>query len=330
MIVSCPNCSTNFKVPEAALGRTMKCARCGNVWKATAAHVVPSPAPAPARPTPRAAAAAPAPAPVPAPRPVPTPAPTPPPAQTVTPYRSFDDEIPLESPGRPRPVERDPFDHDPFEDLPTSDDLAMGEIDKLGFTGEGEDPFKEDDEDDPFGKMSELMRGRQPDSMPDMFTPPRPRKPLPRRKGAFILWIVVVILVLAASGLGLYFFQDRLIDHWPTLSKYYEQVPFARRDEIGAGLSFRNYNSERLVQDNNEVLIVRGVIANGTEQKHEIPLLRLALYNGAALLQEKIISPPQATLDAKATVGFKVTLEQPSADATRFEVTFIAPKAVNK
>jgi predicted Zn finger-like uncharacterized protein len=301
MIVSCPHCSTNFKVPEAALGRTMKCARCGHIWKPPGGAPTPSPVAAPPL-----AAVMPAPAP-------------------AASYAAFDEEIPLESPpSRPARQESEP-DFGALAD----DDPAMAEIDALGFTGEGNDPFKEDDEDDPFGKMSELMRARQPETMPDMFSPPRPKKPLPRRKGAFILWVVLLILVLAAATLGLYFFQDRLIDHWPGLSGYYEKVG-ARRDEVGAGLSFRNYNSERLVQDNNEVLVVRGVIANGTDQKRDIPLLRLALYNGAALLQEKIISPPQASLDGKATVGFKVTLEQPSPDATRFEVTFIAPKDAGK
>jgi hypothetical protein len=239
-------------------------------------------------------------------------------------YSSFDDEIPLESAGdNPPRHEPDPV----FEQMMADGDPALSEIDKLGFAGEGNDPFG-DDEDDPFSKMSELMNARQPESMPDVFSP-RPKKPLPRRKGAFILWILVVILVLAASGLGLYFFQDRLIDHWPGMSGFYERIGL-RRDEVGAGLNFRNYSSERGMQDNNEVLVVRGVIANTTEQKHEIPLLRLALYNGAALLQEKIISPPQANLDGKATVGFKVTLEQPDVNATRFEVTFIAPKAGDK
>jgi hypothetical protein len=290
----------------------MKCARCGHVWKTAdpAASALP-----PARPAPR-------------PAPIEAPPPEPEPIFAAEPYSAFEDEIPMESQpsasyrDRPDPV----FDD---EDLP-SNDVAMDEMDALGFTGEGSDPFTEDDAEDPFSKMSELMRARQPESMPNMFTPARPKKPLPRRKGAFILWVLLLFLVLAASALGLYFFQDRLIDHWPSLSKYYEQIPHARRDEIGAGLSFRNYNSERLVQDNNEVLIVRGVIANGTEQKREIPLLRLALYNGATLLQEKVISPPQETIDGKATVGFKVTLDQPSADATRFEVTFIATKAADK
>lgn len=311
MIVSCPNCSTSFNVPESALGRTMRCARCGHVFKS-------APAARPAAPPPPSYE----PEPDPFGEPIPMSGDAGPAMDRPAPvHSSFDDEIPMESPGAGGGRKAPDMD---FGEIGGANDLAMAEIDSLGFTGEGGDAV-EDDEDDPFARMSELMQARTPESMPDMFTPAKPKRPLPRRKGAFILWVVLLILFLAAAAMGLYFFQDKVIDHWPGLAKYYEQID-ARRDEVGAGLSFRNYNSERLVQDNNEVLIVRGVIANGTEQKHEIPLLRLALYNGTALLQEKIVSPPQATLDAKATVGFKVTLEQPDANATRFEVTFIAPK----
>jgi predicted Zn finger-like uncharacterized protein len=314
MIVSCPNCSTSFNVPESELGRMMRCARCGHIFKGTsAAPSARAYEPEPdlySEPDPYASA------------PMPMSGEEMPGMAPAAAYSSFDDEIPMESAGAGGGARKADPD---FGEMDGASDLAMAEIDSLGFTGEGGDSV-EDDEDDPFARMSELMQARTPESMPDMFTPAKPKRPLPKRKGAFILWVVLLILFLAAAALGLYAFQDKLIDRWPGLAKYYEQID-ARRDEVGAGLKFRNYNSERLMQDNNEVLIVRGVIVNDTEQKHDIPLLRLALYNGTALLQEKIISPPQAALDAKATVGFKVTLEQPDANATRFEVTFIAPKA---
>ncbi len=315
MIVSCLNCSTNFKVPETALGRAMRCARCGHVWREGEPAMAAAPAPAYAS----AEAMAPAMA-----DEMPFEADAEPgfAAAPQSSYNSFDDEIPLESPG----ADYRPPEPDPVLEAMLEDDPALAEIDRLGFAGEGNE--REDDEDDPFAKMSELMNARHPEAMPEMFSPARPKKPLPRRKGAFMLWVVGAVTVLVATALGLYFFQDRLIDRWPGMSKFYERIGL-RRDEVGADLSFRNYNSERLVQDNNEVLVVRGVIANGADQKREIPLLRLALYNGTALLQEKIISPPQATLDGKATIGFKVTLDQPDVNATRFEVTFIAPKGAN-
>ncbi len=190
-------------------------------------------------------------------------------------------------------------------------------------SGSGQESGTGGDED-PFAKISELMMARPPEPIPDVFATPVPR-PAPRRKGAAGLWLLLVLLLAFGAAAVFYFLQDRIIDHWPDSARIYDGLGI-RNEVVGAGLAFRNYNSERLVQDDKEVLVVRGVIANTTEQAHEIPLLRLALYNNQALLQEKIISPPQTTLDAHATVGFRITLDQPDANATRFEVTFTAPK----
>ncbi len=287
MIVTCPQCSTNFKVPEGALGtkgRTMKCARCGHVWRAQ-------------------------------------------PPEAVAPLF---DEIPLEAPATAnlrQSLPRDEVTERMLSDLEMAGDLALAEIDASGFGGEGSDRLSED-ADDPFAEMSELMRARTPETMPDMFIP-RPPKPAPRRRGGGFLWLVVAIILLTATALGLFYGQEKLIEYWPGLAKYYEMAGY-REEVVGAGLSFRNYTTERLPQDNNEVLIVRGVIANATGQHKDLPMLQLALYNGPTLLQQKIFAPPQPALDPNATVGFKVTLEQPDPTATRFEVTFTKPQADEK
>ena len=234
-------------------------------------------------------------------------APPPPPPPTLPPQNSLPrDDV----------TERMIAEHD------VAGDLALAEIDAGRFGAASSDQLPDDDAEASFAEMASLMRARQPETVPEARS--APVKPAPRRKGGFILFFLVSVLLLAAAASVLYWLQDRLIDHWPILAKYYDMTPF-RRDEVGAGLSFRNYTSERVPQDNNEVLIVRGVIANNTEQKHDIPLLRLALYNGQVLLQEKIFSPPQTSLDARGTVGFRVTLEQPDVLASRFEVTFTAP-----
>lgn len=44
MLISCPNCSTNFSVPDKALGargRTLKCAKCGHKWFQSAGEAEP-------------------------------------------------------------------------------------------------------------------------------------------------------------------------------------------------------------------------------------------------------------------------------------------------
>jgi hypothetical protein len=179
-------------------------------------------------------------------------------------------------------------------------------------------------EEDPFAKISELMMASTPEPIPDVFASPPSKAPV-RRKGGIGLLLLLVLLVLISGGLALYFLQDTVIDQWPETARYYETLHL-RNEVVGAGLTFRNYSSERLVEDKNEVLIVRGVIANTTDQPRDIPLLRLALYNNQTLLQEKIINPPQTTLDVRGTVGFRITLAQPDPNASRFEVTFTAPK----
>lgn len=283
MIVTCPNCSTNFKVPEQALGnkgRNLRCCRCSHVWFHANEPIF--------------------------------------------------DEVPLEAASSIDPrrtLPRDEVTDQMFADEDMVVDLALAQIDEQGFAGEGAERLRDEDED-PFAEMSDLMRSSRPDSMPDMMAPRAP-KPAPRRKGGFILWLVPALLLPVIFLGALYYFQEPVINHWPGLGKYYEMLG-VRDAEVGVGLQFRNYNSERMVQDNNEVLIVRGVIANATELKKDIPLLRLALYDGATLLQEKIIPPPQLAIDPHGTVGFKVMLDQPDPKATRFEVTFTKPKPTEK
>ncbi len=263
------------------------------------------------------------------------------------------DEVPLEMapapaaarPAAPQPaVAADPFAFSglPAEETPAA---APGEDDglpgfKLDLGGEGasfnfsSDGFLDEDEhsleeppnagvDDPFAHIAELMSANAGDPLPDMFAapPPKPR----RRKGAVGLWLLVLVILLGGGGFGLYGLQDKVVDMIPAAGPLYEQLGL-RNAVVGAGLIFRNYSSERTVQNNIEVLIVRGVIANTTGQTREVPLLRLALYNDKTLLQKKIISPPQSSLGPKATVGFRITLEQPDAAASRFEVTFTNAK----
>lgn len=297
MIVTCPSCETNFSVPEGALGirgRTLRCARCGHKW-----HQDP-------------------------PR--------------------IEDEVPLEMPaaGAPARAAAPAFAEDAvadqeFEDvsgLPGFNLNLGGDGASFSFAGGGSDDLEEEEDenslsppssdiDDPFAHIAELM-GAAPDPIPEVFASPPP-KPKARRKGGAGLWLLVLLILLGSAAGGLYELQDMVVDYVPAAAPLYEELGL-RTEVVGAGLIFRNYSSERMVQDNNEVLVVRGVIANVTEGEREIPLLRLALYNDKTLLQKKIISPPQTSLAAKASVGFRITLEQPDPSASRFEVTFTSAR----
>lgn len=290
MIVTCPSCETHFAVSDAALasgGRTLRCGRCGHKW-----HQFPAGTTAP-------------------PPPSPTPA----------------EEIPLEMPpadaaeadGDAMESEDKPFDFDPkggdavpFDLGPAMEQEAPGEA--------GEAVKKE--EEDPFAKIAELMMQTSPDPIPDMFSVGG-GDGKPKKRGIAGLIVLVVAVVLAGLGGALFFLQDKVIDTFPATARVYERLGI-HKEVVGAGLAFSQYQSERLSQDGNEVLVVRGVISNTTDQARSIPLLRLVLYEDQTPLQERVISPPQSSLDPKAGVGFRITLDQPDPHATRFAVTFTA------
>ncbi len=218
---------------------------------------------------------------------------------------------------RPEPVMVSAFEEpDPIED----DLLAAAMRDE-----ESGDDFGNSGGGNPFDRIAEMMMEQPPAPVPDLFGNSDMEKEPKRRRGTFGLIALVVVIVVVAAGIIGYFAQDKIINSYPAAAQYYDKLN-VRNEVVGAGLAFRDVSSERTKQDNNEVLVVRGVIANANDQERPIPPLRLVLYDGQTQVQEKVIDPPQAKLDSKGTVGFKITLEQPDPHATRFEVTFEAAK----
>lgn len=291
MLVTCPNCSTRYNVPDmtmGAKGRTVRCAKCQHQWKQPFVA---------AQPEARAK--------------------KPEPKMVTDPPR----------PKKPEPVmvteEREGAIEDDLLAAAMAEEARVGDEEMEGAeAGGGEGGAN------PFDRIAEMMMEQPPAPIPDMFaTGAMDREPR-RRRGGLGLVLVVLVILIAVAAAALIFLQDKVIARAPMTAKYYDMVGL-RNEVVGAGLSFRDYSSERAKQDNQEVLIVRGVIANGTDQPRSIPLLQLALYDGQTLLQQKTIDPPQASLDGHGTVGFKITLETPDPHASRFEVTFVAGKPSN-
>ncbi|HXP95356.1 MAG TPA: MJ0042-type zinc finger domain-containing protein, partial [Telmatospirillum sp.] len=193
MIITCPQCETHFAVSEAALGtkgRTVRCARCSHKW-----HQVPR-------------------------------------------VDDVDDEIPLEMP----PVVSSPRAARPRETLaehmfagvdPGAEDRPhaskAADFGSMPAESPAEGDVKPAEDEDPFAKISELMMSSVPEPIPDVFAS-IPPKPAPRRKGAAGLWLLLLALLTGSAGAGLYFLQDKVIDHWPEAARYYDE--FGLRNEV--------------------------------------------------------------------------------------------------
>ena len=321
MIITCPKCSTQFSVPDRALGgggRTLKCARCAHKWFQTpeagnrpqSSGLPLEMEPQPMRPTPPApdiadiqtvmadhiraqieATTA---------------------AMTAAMAAGGSDDTLKDNPGRDAPpASGNDFDEDStLQQLTTFVDRLDSSTRRAGGAAGGGQAIPD--------LMSDI-----PEPIPEIFSSPH-RKP-PRRRGGVVLILVLLGLMVAGTVASAFFYQDRIIAQWPEANQLYSTVGL-RREQVGAGLVFRNYSSERLVQGETEVLVVRGIIANGTTVPRDVPLLRLALYDHDALVQEKVVNPPVPGLEPGGAVGFRITLEQPNPAASRFQLDFTQPK----
>ena len=97
-------------------------------------------------------------------------------------------------------------------------------------------------------------------------------------------------------------------------------------EELGAGLDIRNIKSSREVEKGVDVLVVRGEIANISDEEHMVPMIRVALFDlNNEEIQSIAAAPFKNRLQAGFKIGFSAKLPEPSALARRFEVTFTEP-----
>lgn len=289
MLISCPNCATNFSVPDKALapsGRTLKCAKCSHKWFQAVSRpeddfgLDENSFPPPPRPEP-----------VSEPRPA---------FSAPEPDMDFD-----------RPPS-------PFASAArASADLDV-DLDEPPFQNFGSRP--RDDQ----GSDLDLDGASEP--IPDVFANPPKTK-----KGTGGLWFLLFVLLLGGAAGGAYYFQDKVIDLWPPAHDILTDFGL-RREKPGAGLELRNAGTpERFVQNETEVLIVRGIIANVSDRERAVPTMKLVLLDREkAVVQEKLSQPPVTSLDPGGTAGFRIILERPDANAVEVNVLFVDPNEASK
>ncbi|MBC7907564.1 MAG: DUF3426 domain-containing protein [Rhodospirillaceae bacterium] len=151
------------------------------------------------------------------------------------------------------------------------------------------------------------------------------------KSGTGGLWFLLFVLLLGGAAGGAYYFQDKIIDLWPPAHDLLNDMNL-RREKPGAGLELRNAGTpERFVQNDTEVLIVRGIIANISDRERAVPTMKLVLLDrDKAVVQEKQSQPPVTSLDPGGTAGFRIILERPDANAVEVNVLFLDPNEAAK
>lgn len=295
MLIRCPNCATNFSVPDKALqpsGRTLKCAKCGHKWFQSVSPagndlgLDESSFPPPPRPESR-----------------------------------FEPE--------PEPDFRAP-EPDFGEDMQTGGDGGRGRdidldlnLDEPPIPDFGPKPKAEQ----PAVSDLDLDLDSAPEPIPEVFTHP----PSSERKGTAALWVLLALFLLGGGGGALYYFQDKVVGLWPGAHDVLSAVGL-RHERPGAGLELRPAGTpERFVQNETEALMVRGIIANVSDRERPVPTMKLVLLDrDKHVVQEKQSQPPVTSLDPGGTAGFRIIVERPDPNAVEVNVLFVDPRDSTK
>ena len=290
MLITCPNCGTNFSIPDSALGATgrkLKCAKCGHKWHQQPLMVMEEDdtdldLSGPSFSTPSSF----------------SPPPSPPVSEPARQEPRFD------PPTRPlaRPSEAD------------LDDLDM-EAPPVPHFGGRIAPERNDND-----LSAQSLMDDAPQPIPDVFS----TSSSGGKKGTGFLWVLLVLLVLGGLGGAGYYFQDVVVDAVPEAGEMLTQIGL-RHEKPGAGLELRKAGTpERFVHDNTDVLVVRGIIANVTDRVRPVPTMKLVLMDkNKQPVQEKLSQPPVTALDPQGTASFKIMLERPDPNAVEVVVVFV-------
>ncbi len=140
-----------------------------------------------------------------------------------------------------------------------------------------------------------------------------------------IIGIAAAVVVIALAA-GAFFGRGFIVEMWPGAAGIFEMAGIGG-EELGAGLEIKNVESSREVEGGVDVLVVRGAIANISEEDRMVPMIRVALYDVDGVEVQKVIAPPlKNRLEPGTEIGFSAKVPEPSALARRLEVTFTEPE----
>ena len=283
-------------------------------------------------------------APPPMPQPVAAPAPAPPPEFLPEPVQApvpepIPEPIPEPEP-EPIPLAPEPEDmaeadisHGSVpEGMEAEDEILSEEELERVFGGDEEAPhigsMVETDDDEP----SEII---DPDEIPDdpipeVFTATNPDSEEETGMGRGIIVSIAAAVLLVGTVAGAYFARHAVTELWPGAKSLYDMVDFSS-EALGKGLEIRKVKSERQSENGVEILVVRGVIQNISEEKRPVPLIRVALYDSDGQEVQGVSAPPRKNeLPPKGNLRFTVRLKNSPATARRLEVTFAEPPAMEE
>jgi predicted Zn finger-like uncharacterized protein len=134
-------------------------------------------------------------------------------------------------------------------------------------------------------------------------------------------WVVLLALV-AATGITGVMARDRVISLWPGSAKLYAMVGLPPTSPT-YGLALRKLSTKRGSENGVPALIIDGEVVNDSPLARDVPGLKAVLHDrDGKLLQSWDFASPEPHLSPGASVAFHTSIPQPSAAASAVVVTF--------
>ncbi|HKJ73406.1 MAG TPA: zinc-ribbon domain-containing protein [Alphaproteobacteria bacterium] len=313
MIISCPNCSTRFTIPDAAIpatGRTVRCSKCGTKWRhpdetplETAAETAAAPEPAP---EPEAA-----------------------PAEAVEEQADA-----AETPTPPWTAEPEAGADETAEETAEPEDAAGPALPDIDVST--------DDKDE-----APVEPGSAPDitAKRDEEAPVRPaikREPIEEQKtstGLIVGWAVLGVLVVAVIG-GVIFFRQSIVDGWPAAGRLYNALGLsiekpavssaeapkpAPQAKVKPQFQTKSVTTSTETIDGTDYRVVNGTVVNSGTVAAAVPEVRTRLSgDDHKVLSETVHKLPERVLQPGETMTFSIKIASPPADARYLEVDTVS------
>lgn len=173
----------------------------------------------------------------------------------------------------------------------------------------------------PATELPEIAEAHIP--APDERAPEQPASaPARRRRAAFVALAIVLLII----GLGILVWErDAVMAAASRLTALVGlEGPPGADLEIGAVTSVREETAD------GDMLVVRGTVSNLTDEARPLPVVRVSLLDtNDTELQHVMVTPDREVLAASESLSFSARLEQPAPTARRIKVTFAARSASN-
>lgn len=293
MIISCPSCGASFNIKSEALGptgRTVKCSKCAHRWHAdpdgTPREIAPLPAPA----APEPVAAAPEPS-----------APAAPPAEAAV----AADTVAEASAGN---------DVEAAPEQPTAAPVAGAAETPEAGSDTGAKPEEE--------APVEAAPPQDEDGAPPAARKPKPAARKPRNRAAKVVSLFALVLLISGVASVAVFMKQKVMIWFPATQRLYAMMGMEPA-VLGRGLQIVEPKPTKVVDGNDQILVVEGEIRNISDAAIDIPLMRGALLDKQGKeLQIWTFTAAKSRIKPGEMAQYRTEFRNPPSAAESLDITF--------